>query len=231
MNRDLIELIKLYTKSCHKEVSGFLLEKSKDTLVAMINDLLTIYINDKNSSTIREFITVNLAGYQHSSKKIGYNGYKHSSLVGGESIMCEAKPKNFNSEEYLKFKNKERKTSPDKLNGNGNFTDYTWHRFEKDKVTNVNMLVSGFVDGKLIYIIEFPFSSKDFVDNLERQLIKRFPNGDKTNNYLRGASFNFNHFINSANLKIVYLLNKKSLADYKDYINHQFYLWLCTKTQ
>ncbi len=109
MNQDLIELIKLYTKSSHKEVSGFLLDKSKDGLVAMIIDLLTIYINDKNSSTIREFITVNIAGYQHSTKKIGYNGYKHSSLVGGEAVMCEAKPKNFNSEEYFKFKKKSEK--------------------------------------------------------------------------------------------------------------------------
>lgn len=38
-------------------------------------------------------------------------------------------------------------------------------RDKKEK--DLNLLVSGFVDGKLIYIIEFPFSSSDFVKNLE----------------------------------------------------------------
>ncbi len=93
------------------------------------------------------------------------------------------------------------------------------------------MLVSGFVDGKLIYIIEFPFFSEDFVKNLEKQLIKRFPDGDKINNYLRGASFNFNHFTNSEKLRIVYLLDKSFLLEYKEYINYRFYLWLETKAK
>ena len=69
MNRDLVEVIKLYATKPHIEVSKNLLEKSKDSLIAMFNDLLTIYINDKNSSTIREFITVNLSGYNHCSRK------------------------------------------------------------------------------------------------------------------------------------------------------------------
>jgi hypothetical protein len=33
-----------------------------------------MYINDKNSSTIREFLTVTLAGYKHKEGKIGYSG-------------------------------------------------------------------------------------------------------------------------------------------------------------
>ena len=65
---------------------------SKDTVIALFTDLLTTYITDKNSSTLREFITVTIAGYQHSEKKIGFNGFKHTTSV--EAIACEAKPKN-----------------------------------------------------------------------------------------------------------------------------------------
>jgi hypothetical protein len=63
----------------------------------MLVDLLTMYINDKNSSTIREFITVTLAGYEHRQSKIGYNGFKQDAFVAGKTIKCEAKPKNINT--------------------------------------------------------------------------------------------------------------------------------------
>jgi hypothetical protein len=53
MNRDLQEAIKIYTTRSHKELNGFLIDKSKDNLIAIFNDLLTTYINDKNSSTLR----------------------------------------------------------------------------------------------------------------------------------------------------------------------------------
>ena len=61
MNRDLQEAIKIYSIGSHKELNGFLLDKSKDNLISMFNDLLTTYINDKNSSTIREFITTTIS--------------------------------------------------------------------------------------------------------------------------------------------------------------------------
>lgn len=76
MNKDLIEVIKLYSTASHKELNNFLLDKSKDNLIAILNDLLTIYINDKNSSTIREFITTTISGYIHNENKIGYNGFR-----------------------------------------------------------------------------------------------------------------------------------------------------------
>ncbi|MEO0102724.1 MAG: hypothetical protein ABIK81_03355, partial [candidate division WOR-3 bacterium] len=168
MNQELAQVIKMYTTGTHKQLSSYLIGKSKDTLIAILVDLLTMYINDKNSSTIREFITVTLAGYQHKEGKIGYNGFKQDTFVPGRTIRCEAKPKNVNSEEFERYERGERKTPPAKLNGGGNFTDYTPGRLEKDKrEKDLNMLVSGFVDGKLIYIIEFPFSTPDFVRNLE----------------------------------------------------------------
>jgi hypothetical protein len=132
MNKELVETIKIYTTKTHKELNDYLINKPSDNMVQMLIDLLTMYINDKNSSTIREFITVTLAGYMHKESKIGYNGFKQDVFISGQTINCEAKPKNFNTEEFNKYKRKERSTSPAKLNGSGNFSDYTPERLIKN---------------------------------------------------------------------------------------------------
>jgi len=142
MNQELTNIIKIYSIGSHQELSSYLLGKSKDTLIGILVDLLTMYINDKNSSTIREFITVTLAGYEHKQGKIGYNGFRQDAIIPGRTIKCEAKPKNIDTEEFEKFTKGERKTSPAKLNGGGNFTDYTPNRLEKDKKEkDLNMLI------------------------------------------------------------------------------------------
>jgi hypothetical protein len=55
MNKNLQDGIKTYSTKWHKDFNSKLLGMSKDDLIALFADLLTIYINDKNSSTIREF--------------------------------------------------------------------------------------------------------------------------------------------------------------------------------
>lgn len=109
MNQELSSVIKIYSTGAHQELSNYLIGKSKDTLIGILVDLLTMYINDKNSSTIREFITVTLAGYTHKERKIGYNGFKQDSFVSGRTIKCEAKPKNVDTEEFEKYKRGEKK--------------------------------------------------------------------------------------------------------------------------
>ena len=81
MNKELVEILKLYSTGTHGELSSYLVGKSKDTLIGILVDLITMYINDKNSSTVREFITVTLAGYNHVEKKIGYNGFKQVPII------------------------------------------------------------------------------------------------------------------------------------------------------
>ncbi len=236
MNQELTNVIKIYSTGSHQELSNYLIGKSKDTLIGILVDLLTMYINDKNSSTIREFITVTLAGYTHKEGKIGYNGFKQDTFISGKTLKCEAKPKNFNTEEFEKYKRGERKTSPAKLNGGGNFTDYTPTRLEKDKhEKDLNMLVSGFIDGKLIYIIEFPFTFPDFVKNLKKKIQKwqRKLKGSKSikGQFLRSADFDYKDFIKCSTLKIVYLLNKNELAKYEPFISEGFYKFLERKTK
>ena len=85
------------------------------------------------------------------------------------------------------------------------------------------MLVSGFVNGRLIYIFEFPFSSANFADNLRAQLEKKFPGGKRdSGDYLRSATFTYRNFIDD-NPKLVYVLPASELESYKDYIDRNFY--------
>jgi len=212
MNKELAEIIKIYATKSDRELNDYLLGKSKNNLIAVLIDLITMYINDKNSSTLREFITVTVAGYHHTEGKIGYNGYKQN--VYGKPLMCEAKPKNVRSD------------GKRKLNGGGNFTDYTYERLERDIREKLNMLVSGFVDGKLIYILEFPFQCDSFVSNLRNQLNRRFPNGDITGQYLRSANFDYKDYIKCKDQKVVFCLPKIELKKYKDNIVRGFYEFL-----
>ena len=73
MNNELYEVIKAYATKPHKELASLLLDKSKDQLIALFNGLITIYINDKNSSLLRKYITVSLAEYTPTNTKSGGN--------------------------------------------------------------------------------------------------------------------------------------------------------------
>ena len=110
MNNDLIEVIKYYATKDRCELNKLLLGKSKDNVISILLDLLTTYINDKNSSTIREFLTVTLSGYKHSTKKIGFNGYKQDNITG-KTLNAEAKPKNYDTHELEKYAKKREKSS------------------------------------------------------------------------------------------------------------------------
>ncbi len=222
MDNNLYEVIKFYSTKSHKELSSLLLDKSKDELISLLNSLLTIYINDKNSSLLREYITVSMAGYIPTSTKIGFNGFKQSTQLGGKMIACEAKPQNINTED-----NKKRK-SPKKLKGGGNFTDFTIKRLTKYKKEKLNMLVSGFVDGELIYILEFPFSCFSFIKKLKEQLQKRFPRGDKAGEFLRSAGFTFENYKRCQKLKVIYL-KKETLEKHKKNLTKNFYEFLSKK--
>ena len=221
MNKEIAEIIKRYAIGKHTELNTYLLGKSKDTLLAIIMDLLTTYINDKNSSTLREFLTVSLAGYEHEQKKIGYNGFRQSSIDVGKIEKCEAKPKNIDTEKKSK------------LSGNGNFTDYTFKRLAKDEnEKGLNMLVSGFVEGRLIYVLEFPFAYKKFIDNLKLKLEKHFPDRkDVSGRYLRGANFSYKNFVECKELRVVFILKKEELEKQKKYMVKGFFDFLLKKAE
>ncbi len=90
------------------------------------------------------------------------------------------------------------------------------------------MLTGGFVDGELIYVLEFPFGYPSFVKRLKTQLKKRFTNGDKLGEFLRSANFTFEHYKNCKKLKIIYLKREK-LEKHKKYLTQKYYDFLIKK--
>jgi hypothetical protein len=213
MNQDLAQIVVYYATKPHAELHELLLSKSKDNLISTLTDLLTAYMNDKNSSSLREYVTVAIAGYQHNPNKLGYNGYKQNTAIGGKSISCEAKPKNIQTEGY-----DQKKTKP-KLNAEGGFNDYTIERLREDAKENLNLLSSGFIDGELQYILEFPF--KAIYERLKKQL----PEKRAIGTYTRMASFNFSHYGDYPNIKVIYL-NRKAIEKNQRYFNKNFYRFL-----
>jgi len=222
MNADLAEIIKTYATSSETELVKVLAAKSKQNITAILTDLLTLYFNDKNSSTLREYVIVDLSGFTPSERKIGYNGYKQTNIDGAISEFCEAKPTNINTNDE---KEKQSKGKPvKKLNGGGNFTDYTFKRLEKDIEENPLMIIGGFIDGRLIHIFRFPFNSRPFTDNLRAKLIKRFPEGkDIYGEYLRNAKFSFKDYRDIKELSIEVFVARDELANYKEFMTQQLY--------
>ena len=138
MNRILERLLLLYTTAPRSEWMGELSAISRPTLEATFLDLLTLYFNDRNSSTLREWVTLTIAGYRPLEQKLGYNGYRQVGPGPHERDFCEVKPVNVRYDQ-------ERRRGRRRLRGQGSFSDYTPERFWKDMRQGVHMLVSGFV--------------------------------------------------------------------------------------
>lgn len=178
------------------EFHRFIADLDPTQVVEALEELIALYAQDKNSSTLRELITLSIAGYRPHGGKLGFNGEN-------ELGPAEVKPKNIQS------------TSDNRLNGGGNFTDLTYQRFEKYLAVNLTMLVSGFIDGNLIYILAFPFKCPEFTGHLKAKLDKFFGGKHQPGRYLRSAEFSFRHYENCRDLKIIYL-NERFAEKYRD---------------
>ena len=196
-----------------EEYTNFLEYKKNFTLDNIPNELdikdKIIYrliketANDVNSSKFREDMTIYIAGYSNLEGKLGYDAKD-----GDRNV--EIKPKNF--------------IGKTKLSGQGNFTDFTHKRIKKYSDDNAKMCISGFYNGKIVYIVEFDFIEPLFIAQLKKLVNKRLPDGDKCGEYCRSASFRWNHYKNAESLKIKYLSPK--LEEYRSGITGPFYKFL-----
>jgi len=173
-------------------------------------ELLKMYVNDRNSSTLREIVTTKIAGAMDISGKRGYDAEDEN------GVCIEIKPRNCTTDSK-KIK---------KLNGSGNFSDFTWSRYNKMVNDNPFMVISGFVDGMLIYVIKFRFNdSIKFKSRLNSTLSKQLPNGDISTKYVRSVEFNYQDYITSNSCEKIWITQDLEL--YKDYLVKKFYKYLC----
>jgi hypothetical protein len=145
-----------------------------------------------------------VAGFKHCTDKLGYDGRSGD-------IFCEIKPKNVRTDDNIR------------LNAGGNFTDFTWRKYKKCEEDNVKMVMSGFIDGKLIFVLEFPFNNQKFKDHIMKFLVKFLPNGDEKNKYIRSCSWSFIHLDQDV-LKVVYL--KKGFEVFEKKITKNLFSFL-----
>ena len=209
MNSTLLQALKLYATGSDEKFLQFLGGLSKPTLISLFSDLLTLYMNDKNSSKLRELVTAIISGYEFTTEKLGYNGYRQETYG---KVFCEIKPQNIDD------------CSKKKLNGGGTFNDYTPERFDKDLKERLNVVVSGFIAGRLVYVLEFPF--KCLENRLGEQLRKKFGEDlkRKAGDYLRSASFSFKHYKDCPELKKIYVSDK--LDEFRKCLTRDLYDFL-----
>jgi len=92
------------------------------------------------------------------------------------------------------------------------------------------MLVSGFIDGNLIYILAFPFGCLEFANHLKTKVDKFFGGRHQAGRYLRSAEFSFRHYKNCRELRIVYL-NEELMRRYRDNMASNFVDFLKNLTE
>jgi hypothetical protein len=131
------------TKNNLKLATQYALGKDKqfNTKDEDYKNLFLSYVTDNNSSTIREAVTLNHLGYKQYQDKHGADGIDEA-----RGILVEVKPKG------LKAFTKNGKAQ--KHGGGGNFNDMTMELLESKM--GFNVVCSGFLEGRLVYSVEFP---------------------------------------------------------------------------
>lgn len=157
------------------------LGKKTKQLDPLLEELIQFSMNDPNSSQLREAITAKVAGCISIPGKKGRDALDEK--TGREK---EIKPKNYTGKA---------------TNGGGCFNDYTRARLEKDKQYGLEIIHSLFVDGRVVYVLEFDFDA--IAEKLERQIIEKCE--VHGNDYVRTASWYYTDWINHPSLKIHYI--------------------------
>jgi len=169
-------------------------------------NLLDLYLNDLNSSRLRQDITCHILGFKVNENKLGYDSSESND---------EIKPKNVST------KNPKVK----KLDCGGSYSDLTHKRHAKYISDNAIIHIAGFVDGYLQYIIKVPYIDLQY--HFQRILDSKLPEGDLPNRYVRSASFGIKQIKGCPGAKVEFI--RKDIENYSYYINKEVYNYLKTE--
>ncbi len=165
--------------------------------------LLSMYMNDSNSSTLRQLVMCNVAGLKTNPNKLGFDGL--------DSVV-EMKPKNINTE--LKSKKK--------LDIGGSYSDMTIPRHNKFIEQNALIHSGGFVNGTLVYQLEITYGS--LVPHFQKQLDKFFMGKHEKNKYLRSMYFSYKQVQEFSDPKVLFITD--NLSDYRKHMSKAMYEYL-----
>jgi hypothetical protein len=197
MDTKHLKLITEYSKGVVKR-QDLIEQKGEDYC-----DLLDSYLNDLNSSRLRQDITCFVLGLKTNEKKLGYDS---------NGTCDEVKPKNVSSKTSKK----------NKLDCGGSYSDLTHKRHEKYVTDNAIIHISGFVDGHLMYIVKVPYV--DLQQHFKKILDDKLPNGDLPNRYVRSASFGFKQIKECPNMDLEFV--RSDIENYSSFINKELYSYI-----
>ena len=202
LSHDLAKLYVIDRNMFNQEASRYFPQDSgKVAFESMINSMLT----DTNFSALAESIPMAMYGYNHNRKKHGYDGFKGSDYDTSESY-AEAKP--------------QKKLSIDsrKLNGGGGFSAYSFDRYHRDieQGDKLKLVISGWIDGKLIYAYVLPHNYEPFMNHLLKKLNDK---NESTSGGLKGVittpSFSYYNYKDSKDVELIYIN-----PNFDDYLTH-----------
>tara|TARA_B100000965_G_C19596024_1_gene760305 strand:+ start:1920 stop:2705 length:786 start_codon:yes stop_codon:yes gene_type:complete len=168
-------------------------------------------MNDSNSSTLREQVTIDLlSDWSEIPGKHFYDSFKDDGRFG------EVKPVNSGD-----------------LNGGGGITDFASHnnmdRLIKDRhlweQNKLDMIVSGFVTGRIQYILEFPYSYKVWSEELIKYSFDRFEKVTKRQlKKTRTYGFTYNLYKECPDVKVRWI--NPNIDDYSERFSQPFLKYL-----
>lgn len=171
-------------------------------------ELLQKYINDKNSSTLREEIMCRIANLTPNGDKLGFDSLDTND---------EMKPKNYDTNN----------PRAKKLSGSGNFSDMTLARHQRFMGLNPTIHIGGFVDGKIIFQIKVPYNG--LASHFQKQLDKHFPTGDRPNNYLRSMNYSLPSLKECSEVQVEFLSSE--IDQYRTFMTNPLYIYLKSLTK
>jgi hypothetical protein len=190
-------------------------------------------INQKKSERLAskdvdwpEIHTVTMAGFIHNPQRFGFDGFDDV-----RKMYCEVKSssKIINKELLRKFSagllNQRNEFIDSPFDGRGVFSLFTHEAYVRYMTEDVNMLISAYINGVLMFIIEFPFRHSTFEGHVKRMLERSLPNGDKPGR-AKTISFGYNQYKDCNDAKLIFLTHEANLKILKGSCSKHFYAYL-----
>lgn len=174
-----------------------------------------------------EMHTVITAGYIHDNRRFGFDGFK-------DSRPCEAKSSSRTIKKDLLSKYLDGKIQNKKdlikgaFDGSGTFSKFTHRAFKKHVDSDVIMLISGYANGVLLYVIEFPFNYPGFANMVHNSLVKSLPGGDQ-GGLSKTISFSYIAYKDCPDVKVKFLTREYNKRILRAVCTEPFYAFLHQK--
>lgn len=190
-------------------------------------------INQKKSERLAskdtdwpELHTTTMAGFIHNPQRFGFDGFDDV-----RKMYCEVKSssKIINKELLRKFVSgqlsQRNQFVGNPIDGRGIFSLFTHDAYFRYSTENVQMLISAYVNGVLMFIIEFPFSHPTFDRHIKRMLGEPRTDGDK-HPRAKTISFGYSQYKDCKYAKLLYLTTDENLKVLKGTCSKHFYSYL-----